>query len=141
MDKMKILKLFVAFIFIILAILIIIVSLPSNQQTKEKIPSYTIVSEVNDSSGNIVRYNVRAVTSKNITHEQIQLIAKNITKYVKSKIKFNALSIMLYGYHDNTSDFPTIALITYAPYGDWNKAGEVKAGDYSKFKYVITYYI
>jgi len=136
--KNKILKIITGVIFLILLFVILAIVF-SPEEKKENIPNYTIISEENKSYSNVIRYVIKVRTSSNITHEEVKEIAKNITNYMKSKTKFNALSILLYSYEDNISLSPSIAIIDYAPYGDWSRADEVETGDYSKFEYNITY--
>lgn len=103
-------------------------------------PQYTIADEEDLSFSNVIRWQVRATTSINdITHDQIDSIAKDIVKKVKEKRDVNAIGIFLYYDGDDIYGMYTIARIDYAPYGDWSRANEVTTGDYSKNTYNIEY--
>jgi len=124
--------------------LILIFSLIGSEEKesdKEEIetPYYEIVEEKDLSYSNVVRWQVKAKTYANVTREEVELIAKDIVKYVKSKMEVNAIAIFLYRFEDDISGLYTIASIDYAPYGDWSRADEVETGDYSKHRYHIEY--
>lgn len=105
----------------------------------KEIPQYTIVEEEDLSYSSIIRWQVRATTTDNLTKDEIKSIAEDIVKGIKERMEVNAISIFLYREGDDIHWIYTIASIDYAPYGDWSRAGDVNTGDYSKHTYNIEY--
>ena len=100
--------------------------------------SYDIASVEDISLPNAKRDRIRVTVDESIvagkTDEQIQAIMEYIILSYSNAHRLNAVHLLLYINGDNTAEAATVGYCSYAPYGDFSRASEVSAGDYTTFK-------
>jgi len=106
---------------------------------EKKVPKYEIVEEEDISYSAIKRLRFRVVVSKNITKEEVGLIAKDIVRKTIDTQDVNAISVAMYDKEEDAQGGYTVAMVEWVPGGDWGKAGDVETGDYSTHEYNINY--
>lgn len=116
---------------------LILISLSACGGEKEtiRIVEHEIINKNSHQTANAVRYSLDVLVKEEATEEELKALAEKIVEDFKKEEDFNALSI---GFYDNAEDIGygyTLGNIDYAPYGDWGRASEVGAGDYSKSEY------
>lgn len=97
--------------------------------------SYTILEENDVSFATTVRKSVRTTVDESMTKEQIEWIAQDIVKKITQAQAVNAIMIFIYHSGDDYMGLARVC-IDWAPYGDWGKASEVGAGDYTQHQYL-----
>ena len=104
-----------------------------------QVPDYEIVSRQDLSFGVVRRFNLRVRVPRHYQREQIERIANAIVSDLSRTERLNAVSIMFYGPGDTVTGAWDVALVEWAPNGRWSDASTVRAGDYSSFRYSVTY--
>jgi hypothetical protein len=82
-----------------------------------------------------VRVSLPEHYSRNVVEQAAQAVVAEITK----SQPVNAISILFYGPGTSTGGVFDVALIEWAPNGQWGDAGSVRAGDYGTFRYTVSY--
>lgn len=101
--------------------------------------SYTVLEEKDVSFATTVRKSVRTTVDESMTKEQIEWVAQDIVKKITQRQAVNAIMIFIYHSGDDYMGLARIC-IDWAPYGDWGKASEVEAGDYTQHQYLYRVY-
>ena len=101
--------------------------------------SYTIIEEKDVSFAATVRKSVRTAVDESMTKEQIEWVAHDIVKKITQRQAVNAIMIFIYHSGDDYMGLARVC-IDWAPYGDWGRASEVEAGDYTQHQYLYRVY-
>lgn len=123
----------------LMSVFLILPNAAQAQTNRQNLKSKFAILKVEHSDfANVKRpsYEVYVKSPASISH--LKVIAKEITRIAKNRTPFNALWI---GFHNQAEYGSGVSngYITYAPFGDWSKAMDVKTGDYSKMSY--TYHL
>ena len=113
-------------------------NIEQTQSDKENtdLPNYKVALVDDANIGNVIRETLHIVVDGDYTLEQLNTIAeKEALAYVKQN-KVNALAVGFYEDENNIGKGYDMGRVEYVPYGDWAKAIDVKAGDYSNFEFV-----
>lgn len=113
-------------------------NIEQTQSDKEDtdLPNYKVALVDDANIGNVIRETLHIVVDGDYTLEQLNTIAeKEALAYVKQN-KVNALAVGFYEDENNIGKGYDMGRVEYVPYGDWAKAIDVKAGDYSNFEFV-----
>ena len=115
-----------------------ITNIEQTQSDKEEIdlPNYKVALVDDANIGNVIRETLHIVVEGDYTLEQLNTIAeKEALAYVEQN-KVNALAVGFYEDENNIGKGYDMGRVEYVPYGEWAKAMDVKAGDYSNFEFV-----
>ena len=104
---------------------------------EKKVPKYEIIEEEDLSYSVVKRPSFRIVVSEDITEEEVRLVAEDIVEKTIGTQDVNAINIFMYDREEDAKGAYTVAKVEWAPDGDWSKAGDVEAGDYSTHEYNI----
>ena len=113
-------------------------NIEQTQSDKENtdLPNYKVALVDDANIGNVIRVTLHIVVDGDYTLAQLNTIAeKEALAYVKQN-KVNALAVGFYEDENNIGKGYDMGRVEYVPYGDWAKAIDVKAGDYSNFEFV-----
>ncbi len=102
------------------------------------VPPYSIAEKKDVSLGSATRLAYRVVVSKDASEVQVRAVASDIVDRAKTTRPVNAITILFYYHREQITGPPTVAKVDWAPYGDWSKAKQVNAGDYSSHAYDVT---
>jgi hypothetical protein len=69
----------------------------------------------------------------------VEQVAKAIVADLIRQQPVNAIGILFYGPNTSTESVYDVALVDWAPNGRWEEAPSVRAGDYSSFRYSVSY--
>lgn len=108
----------------------------SGESNEEDLPSYFISKIDNTNIGNCIRETLHIVVSEEYTNDQLYKIAEKEIKEYIIKNKVNALIVGFYESEDAIGTGYEMGRVEYVPFGEFGKAVEVKAGDYSNFQFV-----
>lgn len=108
-----------------------------NDETKfiKEIDDYEIVEIEDISIGVIKRYCLHVLVNQEANIEQLKILSKKITENFKKEKSFNALVLGFYDYKEYVGFGYILGKVEYAPFSDWAKASDVKAGEYSTMDY------
>ena len=101
-----------------------------------ELPTYKIALIDDSNIANAIRKTIHIVVDGDYTLSQLNTIAEKEALAYVSKNKVNALAIGFYENEKNIGKGYDMGRVEYVPYGEWSKAIDVKAGDYSNFKFV-----
>jgi len=107
---------------------------PKPSQTIIPLPDYKVISQSDISFGKVIRIEVNAVASKDLSKSELQRISEDIIEEITSQQEINAIAISFWEHEDAMGAKPAFATVNWAPYGDWSKAMDIQTGDYSHFK-------
>ncbi len=103
--------------------------------------SYTIVEEQDVSFGRTIRITPRVVIRGQHSRATILATAKAVVEEITKRKSVNAISVFFYSPTADTSADGDIAVVEWAPEGEWGEADSVTTGDYSHHRYhVFAYY-
>ena len=100
---------------------------------------YEIVSAKDYSRGEVVCLSFRVLIPAGTPRENVLPMAREIMQKVRARRNVNALELLFY---DDIADLDgpfTVAGVQWAPFGNWNRAGEASTGDYSKHEYAVIF--
>jgi hypothetical protein len=97
---------------------------------------YQLVEKRDVSTGSAVRLSIKATIPRGTSLDEMKQICMDI---VENRITglYNAVALFLYWEGTDTNGAFSAARAVWAPNGDWEKAGEVAVGDYSRHRLVI----
>jgi len=98
---------------------------------------YDVLKEEDASYGNAVCLVLRARIARPATEEELGKVCREIIGAIKDTRPHNAINLFFYLRYSDLDWLATGGTAVWAPYGDWDRAGEVTAGDYSKHKLVV----
>lgn len=105
-------------------------------ESKETLPVYEVISIDNSNIGQIIRETLNIVVKDDFTLKQLYKIAeKEINSYINTN-KVNALTVGFFTDKDHIGKGYDMGYVEYVPNGKFSDAVNVKAGDYSIFKFV-----
>ena len=104
-----------------------------------QVSAYRIVKTEDVSFGQVRRFNVRVSLPDHYSKDQIEEISTNITADMTRRQPVNAILIFFYGPNMATNGMFDVARVEWVPNGRWSDADTVQAGDYSTFRYSVTY--
>lgn len=100
------------------------------------LPDYKIALVDNTNIGNIIRETLHIVVEGDYDLDQLNAIAEKEALAYAEDNKVNALAVGFYEDKKNIGKGYDMGRVEYVPYGEWAKAMDVKAGDYSNFEFV-----
>jgi len=98
---------------------------------------YDVVKEEDASYGSVVCFVLRARIARPATDEELRTVSKEIIGAFKDAKPHNAINLFFYLPDSDLDWLATGGTAVWAPYGDWDRASEVTAGDYSKHELVV----
>lgn len=109
----------------------------TNENTREeKLPEYKIELVDNTNLGSIIRETIHITVKGDYTLDDLYKIAEKEAKDYTANHKVNALAIGFYTDKENIGKGYDMGYVDYVPNGNWGDAVNIKAGDYSSFKFV-----
>ena len=102
-------------------------------------PAYQMVATRDLSMGAVRRLEARVSLPEHYTRDEVERVAQAVVADMTSSQRVNAISILFYGPQTSTSSAYDVAMVEWAPDGRWGDAGSVRAGDYSTFRYSVSY--
>jgi hypothetical protein len=109
------------------------------EAAKVPVAPHRIVSKKDLTFGGSHRFQIRVSLPETYDRPTVELIAHAIAEDASRKEPINALSMLFYGPNTETIGAADVALVDWAPNGNWGDGDTVKAGDYRSFKYKVTY--
>lgn len=103
------------------------------------LPDYDIVGRQDVSIGVVKRFQVKVSLPQHYARGTVEDIAKAVAADITRSQAVNAVSILFYGPGTSTAGIYDVAMVEWAPNGSWADATSVRAGDYSSFRYSVTY--
>lgn len=100
---------------------------------------FRIVRTEDISYGSVVRLNVRVSLGEHYSQAIVEQFAKTIVRDITDTRDVNAISMLFYGPGASTASAYDVASVDWAPQGDWGKAHSVRTGDYTSFRYRVSY--
>jgi hypothetical protein len=104
-----------------------------------QVPAYQVVTTRDLSMGTVRRFEARVSVPEHYSRADVERVAQAFVADMTSSQEVNAISILLYGPQTSTSGAYDVAMVEWAPYGRWADAGSVRAGEYSTFRYFVSY--
>ena len=92
---------------------------------------FELIDVENVSYSTVVRASVRIEMTPGCNEDHAMVFALLYSESTKVELDINAVNLFFYCDYLSSGGYAN-ASIVFAPYGDWARAGEVKAGDYSK---------
>lgn len=113
----------------------------SNQRPSRPVavPAYDVVTTRDLSMGAVRRLEARVSLPDHYAREDVERVAQAVVADMTSSQEVNAISVLFYGPQTATSGAYDIAMVEWAPNGRWGDAGSVGAGEYSTFRYSVSY--
>ena len=107
-----------------------------NESVGEKLqlPEYQVIEIDDVSFGNTKRYSLSVITEP-ADEQTIKLIAATIIEDLKTQKPFNSVYIYFNDQIEYIGHGHSLARVIYAPDGEWEKAMNVRTGDYSTMKF------
>lgn len=112
----------------------------SSSEGEAEAPSYQIDSEGDISYAGVVRLEFNVVTENHpddLTDEELLALAEEVVNEATNEQAVNAIVIHIWDDPNGVGSTGNDAKVEWAPYGEWEDAGEVETGDYSEHEYVI----
>lgn len=112
----------------------------SSSEREAEAPSYQIDSEGDISYAGVVRLEFNVVTENHpddLTDKELLALAEGIVDKATNEQAVNAIVIHIWDDPAGVGSTGNDAKVEWAPYGEWEDAGEVETGDYSEHEYVI----
>lgn len=103
------------------------------------VPKFKIVRVGDNSYGPIYRYGIDVIVEEEINREQFKKISNVIIENFKKNYDANAIMINYYDRYEYIRDANTLGQTCYAPFGEWERADEVRVGKYAKMGYTYNY--
>lgn len=142
----------VAFVLLVIAVLMVgtsayflakeYVSNPDGNTLTSVDPNeivYSIKATEDMSYSSVIRKLVRVAIEPNPSTQQIEWLSQDVVQNITSLQSVNAITIAIY--YEGDDYYNTARIVTdWAPYGKWDRADEVTAGDYSlhQYEYIFT---
>lgn len=102
-------------------------------------PPHRVVTTRDLSMGAVRRLEARVSLPQHYTRDEVQRVAQAVVADITGSQKVNAISILFYGPQTSTDGAYDVAMVEWAPNGRWSDAVSVQAGDYSTFRYSVSY--
>jgi hypothetical protein len=101
------------------------------QAPQESVPDYKVVATRDVSIGAVRRLQVRVTLPRHYSRGAVEQAAHAIVADISKSQPVNAISVLFYGPGTSTAGVYDVALVEWAPNGQWSDAGLVRAGDYT----------
>lgn len=102
-------------------------------------PDYKVVATQDVSMGAVRRLQVRVSLPEHYPRSAVEQVAQAVVADITKSQAVNAISILFYGPGTSTAGVYDVAMVEWAPNGQWGEAGSVQAGNYSIFRYSVSY--
>ena len=102
-------------------------------------PDYKVVATQDLSMRGVRRLQVRVSLPKHYSREAVERVAEAVVADITRSQRVNAISILFYGPGTSTAGVYDVAMVEWAPNGEWPDAGSVQAGNYATFRYSVSY--
>ena len=102
-------------------------------------PAYEVVTTRDLSMGPVRRLEAKVSLPEHYTRKDVERVAQAVVADITSSQRVNAISILFYGPRTSTAGAYDVAMVEWAPSGRWAEARSVPAGDYSTFRYSVSY--
>jgi hypothetical protein len=89
--------------------------------------------------GVVRRLQVRVSVPEHYSRSAVEQVAQAVVAEMTKSQPVNAISILFYGPGTSTEGVYDVAMVEWAPNGQWGDAGSVQAGDYLTFRYAVSY--
>lgn len=109
------------------------------QSPQEIVPDYKVVATQDVSMGAVRRLQVRVSLPEHYSRSAVERVAHAIVADTTKSQPVNAISILFYGPDTSTAGVYDVALVEWAPNGQWGDAALVQAGDYRTYRYTLSY--
>jgi hypothetical protein len=102
-------------------------------------PGYRVVVTRDVSMGAVRRFQVKVSLPEHYSRDVVETVAKAVVADTTKMQPVNALSILFYGPGTSTDGVYDVAMVEWAPEGQWGEAGSVRTGEYGTFRYAVSY--
>jgi len=102
-------------------------------------PTHELVTTRDLSMGAVRRLEARVSLPQHYTGDDVERVAHALVADITESQRVNAISILFYGPETSTTGVYDVAMVEWAPNGRWGDAASVRAGDYSTFRYSVSY--
>jgi hypothetical protein len=102
-------------------------------------PAYQVVGTRDLNMGAVRRVEARVSLPEHYARDDVERVAQAIVADMTRSQRVNAIGLLFYGPQTSTSGAYDVAMVEWAPHGRWGDAGSVRAGDYSTFRYSVSY--
>lgn len=106
-----------------------------NVEDNIELPNYKVALVDDANIGDVIRETLHIVIEGDYTLEQLNVIAEKEELAYAEQNKVNELDVGFYEDENNIGKGYDMGRVEYVPYGEWSKAMDVKAGDYSNFEF------
>ncbi len=89
--------------------------------------------------GAVRRLRARVSLPEHYSRSAVEQVAQAVVADITTSQAVNAISILFYGPGTSTAGVYDVAKVEWAPTGQWGEADSVRAGDYTTFRYVVSY--
>lgn len=106
----------------------------------ESVPEYTVVTVEDISYADVVRIETHVRTSQPVSElskEELRLIAKEIAAQGTTDVEVNAITVFFWEDDDVIGAETAYARVDWAPYGEWERAGDVETGSYRHHEFTV----
>lgn len=112
----------------------------SPPKEKKALLSYRMFVDKDNAYGDVRLVTAKVVLPEHSSRAYVEQVAREVVEKITASRKVNGIRIMFYGPQTWTKDMLDVALVDWAPNGQWTEAGSVRAGDYSAHQYNVIYY-
>lgn len=109
-------------------------------QTPIEAPDYEVPESKDLSTGTAIRVRFDVVPEKEVkelSREEFISISRHLVRRATSEYEVNAITIFFWPGPFVIGQVQAYANVDWAPYGEWDRAGEVETGDYSTHEYKL----
>ena len=103
------------------------------------VPAHELVTTRDLSMGAVRRLEARVSLPQHYTRDDVERVAQALVADITESQRVNAISILFYGPQTSTTGPYDVAMVEWAPNGRWGDAAFIRAGDYSTFRYAVSY--
>lgn len=102
-------------------------------------PGYKVVVTRDVSMGAVRRFQVKVSLPEDYSRDVVERVAKAVVADTTKTQPVNGISILFYGPGTSTDGVYDVAMVEWAPKGQWGEADSVRTGDYGTFRYAVSY--
>jgi hypothetical protein len=138
-EKIKWMAIVIGALVIIPSLLVAAIRNNNDNKQLPTAPAHEVVTTRDLSFGAVRRLQARVSLPQHYTRDEVESVAQAVVANITGSQQVNAISILFYGPQNSTSGFYDVASVDWAPNGRWGDAVSVRAGDYSTFRYSVSY--